>query len=557
MRKTLLSTLAIIAIFTLIYSALWFTLIISISNEINRLYANRIINTKAMGSNQEYSIIFRKISSYGFPFKLAVQIIGWREESKDTLIEFSAPIHVGYDLLKQNLFISYSGKAIGHYKPISLNFGAIFKNPNTIFTVSIPLSIKLIKILIQKRDLFQIINFIQNIELKSKGTEILDLYDNKILYKEAFSTIAFSFEKNKYYQDIDDFKNNIPQRLDINYTTKILASNMYNRRVPASILLYHFAWPTAVDLDTRLYIKTTKSQISEFAKDLEIEVLPTKFSIDILDSATSLLYKSEIQQDRINSYIKLRSTINLKSGFSKTILDTIPFILNNPAISVLGLGKLATELQYINNNKEKFSLTALENRPYIFDLDINFTNNANKQLAAQINNLSLFSNNTGFRLTSECSLNDVFKDFDIKGLVVFNNYAKIINLVTNYVFKFKKFEKFSDDSLDVYKEGIKCFLRTISDHPDSNSDDISFEYKLNSSNIKKGEIGTVEFEKVLPLYYLSLYNKATKKIRAGDDVVTRVKELVPDFDEHQKLLKKLMVQPFQEADSELWKNIIK
>jgi hypothetical protein len=38
--------------------------------------------------------------------------------------------------------------------------------------------------------------------------------------------------------------------------------------------------------------------------------------------------------------------------------------------------------------------------------------------------------------------------------------------------------------------------------------------------------------------------------------VTRIKELVPDFNEHQKLLKHLMVQPFQEVNSELWKDII-
>jgi hypothetical protein len=556
MRKTLFFALAIIAIFTLIYSALWFALITSISNDINQHYAGRTINTKIMGDNKNYSISFREIKSHGFPFKVAIQIIGWREESKDTLIEFNTPIYLGYDLLKQNLFLSYYGEAIGYYKPISLNFGAIFKNPSTIFTIKLPLSIKLLKVLIQKKDLFQIINFIQNMELKSKGAEILDLYDNKILYKEDFSVITFSFDKKRYYTDIDDFKKNIPQRLDINYTTKILLSNMYDRRVPAGILLYRLAWPTAIEFDTKLLIKTTKSQISEVANDLEIELLPTKCSIDILDSVTSLLYKSTILQDKRNSYIKLSSTINLKSGFSKTILDTIPLALNNPAISVLGLETLATELQHINNNKEMFSLATLENRPYILDLNVNFTNNANKQLAAQINNLSLFSNDTGFRFTSEFSLNNVFKDFDIKGLVVFNNYAKIFNFMTNYIFKFKKFEKFSDDSLDVYKEGTMSFLRTISDHPDANSRDISFEYKLNSSNVKKWRIGTVDFQKVLPLYYLSLYSKAAMKIRAGDDTVTRIKELVPDFNEHQKLLKHLMVQPFQEVNSELWKDII-
>lgn len=557
MRKILISVLVIIAILALMYSALWFALTISVSSKFNQQYANRTISTKAVGDGQEYLVSFREVTSYGFPFKLAIQIIGWREESKNALIEFNTPIRIGYDLLGQNAFISYSGEAVASYKPTSLNFGAIFKNQNAILTLNIPLSINLLKIFTQNKDLFQLVNFIKNIELRSEGTEILDLYDKKVLYNEALSIITLSFEKKKYYTDIEDFKNNIPQRLDINYAAKILASNMYKRRIPAGILLYRFAWPFTVDINSKLYIKSNNSQISEFAKDLEIGLISANFSTNILDSAISGLYKSRVEQGKFNSYTKVNSTINLKPGFSKAILDVIPFVLEDSAITVLGFKNLATELQYMDNNREKFNFTALENRHYVFDFDAYLAGHVNKQLTAQINNLSLFSNDTGLRLTSEIKLNEIFKDFDIKGLVVFNNYAKIIDIVTSYVFNFEKFTTLTDESHYVYREGIKYFLKTISDHPDSNSDDISFEYKLNSSNIKNGTIGTVEFEKVLPLYYLSLYTKAATKMRANDNPVARIKELVPDFNEHQKLLKQLMIQPFQEVDNEIWKNIIK
>ena len=197
MRKILLSTLVIFAILLLIYSALWFALTIAVSSKINQQYANRTISTKSIGDDQEYLVSFRKVSSYGFPFKLAIQIIGWREESKNALIEFNTPIRVGYDLLGQNVFISYSGETIGRYKPISLNFGAIFNSQNTIWTIKMPLSINLLNIFRQNKDLFQLINFIKNIEFRSEGGEILDLYDKKLLYKEGLNASTISFEKKK------------------------------------------------------------------------------------------------------------------------------------------------------------------------------------------------------------------------------------------------------------------------------------------------------------------------------------------------------------------------
>ena len=77
----------------------------------------------------------------------------------------------------------------------------------------------------------------------------------------------------------------------------------------------------------------------------------------------------------------------------------------------------------------------------------------------------------------------------------------------------------------VYKEGIKYFMKTVSDHPDSNSGDIRFEYKLDSNNIEKGKIGTVDLNKFLPLYYLALYKKASEKIQVGDIITERTEEI--------------------------------
>ncbi|WP_375318771.1 hypothetical protein [Candidatus Tisiphia endosymbiont of Oplodontha viridula] len=555
MRKTLIYISVVIAVTLLIYTIAWFLIISSIASNINQQYANRYIAADTIDSERKYFVKFNKITSYGFPFKIAFQIIGWHEEGETSIIEFHTPIYIGYDLLKQACFITYSGNATGRYKPIQLGFGAKFESDNYSFIAKIPLSLKLFKIFTQKKEPFEIINFVKKLELRSDKSKIFDLVDGQKLYDEDHTIISFSLEKKKYYTDLEDFKNNVPQKLNITYSTNILESNIINRRIPAGLLLYRFAWPMPFSFEGKFYIKTNKSIYSEFANDLEIKMISSTFASDIQNSSASFLYQNREEQGNRASHLKVESKIDLKSGFSDNILNSIQYLL--PYISAFpNNSSLIEELQYINSNKDKFNLTELENHQYIFDLDINFFARTKDVMRAQINNLSLFSNNTGFRLSSECKLNS-FGKFDVNGLVVVNNYLKVTDIITNYLLNLGRFKTFSEDSRMVYKEGIKYFLKTVSDHPDSNSDDISFEYKLDSNNIEKGKIGTVDLNKFLPLYYLALYKKASGKIRVGDNITKRIQELIPDFNEHQKLLKHLMVQPFLEIDSDVWQESIK
>lgn len=557
MRKSIKYLSIILAILFLLYTIIWFALTISIAHNINKQHADKNLNITSLKNDQlNYYIKFSRISSYGFPFKIGFQIAGWQEEGGNNLIEFLSPIYIGYDLIKQSIFVKYSGTTIGHYKPIELKFGAIFKSKDYSATVKIPLSLKLLRIFTQKKDIFEIVNFIKEIKLQSDKTEILDLYDEKKLYEEDYSNISFSFEKSKYYNNLEDFKNNVPQKFNINYSTKITESNIINRKIPAGLLLYRFAWPFAFSFNGKFYIKTNQSLLNKFDKDFEINCLNSTFTTETIDSLTTLIFRNKvIDTDNNNIYLGINSKIDLKTGFSDNLLNSIQYLLafipefptNLPLIS---------ELKYLNDNKDKFSLTDLENRQYLFDTDINLVTRSQNELKAEINNLSLFSNNTGFRLSTEFKFGS-FKEFNIDGVMVLNNYIKPINIITNYIFNLGRFKTFSDISKDIYKSNIRQFLKSISDHPDSSSEDISFEYKLNSDNLQRAKIGSIDFDKMIPLYYLSLYKEASKYINAGDILSERMLELVPDFNQHQKLLQQLMIQPFQEIDNKDWQEITK
>ena len=232
----------------------------------------------------------------------------------------------------------------------------------------------------------------------------------------------------------------MPQKLNITYSTNILESDIINRRIPAGLLLYRFDWPMPFSFEGKFYIKTNKSIYSEFANDLEIKMISSKFSSNVQDSLTSFLYQNREEEEEGNraSHLKVESKIDLKSGFSN-ILNSIQYLL--PYMSALpNNSSLMEELQYINNNKDQFNLTELENQ-YIFDLDIIFFARTKDVMRDQINNLSLFSNNTGFRLSRECKLNS-FGKFDINGLVVVNNYLKVTDIITNYLLNIGRFKIF-------------------------------------------------------------------------------------------------------------------
>ncbi|WP_375326914.1 hypothetical protein [Candidatus Tisiphia endosymbiont of Nemotelus uliginosus] len=555
MKKKLIYISAFIAGLFLLYTIVWFIITISISYTMNKQYANRKLSTQLItNSKVDYYMQFSQVSWYGFPFKLGVQIHKWCEEGSDIIIELHSPIKLGYDLLKQSAFIEYSGKAISQYKktisgyePIKTESGTIFNTNNYSLIIKIPSSIKLFKVLLHQRNLFEIINFIKEIKLSSNKTQIFDLYDQTKIYDEDYTSLSLTFEKKKYYTNLADFKNNVPQKLNIYYATKIIESNIINRKLPSGILLYLFTAPFACNIEGKFYIKTNKSLLNDVPKDYEINIISAKTSSPILALDTTLLYRNKAEDNNYDTQLQISTKIDLKPGFSDAIMYHMQHWI--PYLQTSTNNKLwLEELVHINNNHEKFNLAELENRQYLFNLDMNTLSRGNDITRAQINNLSLFSNHTGFRATMNSKISKL-QEFDLHGHIMLNNYIKPTELIAHYILNLGKFKTFSEESRTVYTETIKTLLKLLSDYPDSTSDDLSFEYSLQSYNIKKGKIGTVEINKVVPLYYLTLYNKAADHLGPNDSLAQRMQELVPDFNEHPDFLKQLIFQPMRETDN--------
>ncbi|WP_017442802.1 hypothetical protein [Rickettsia gravesii] len=548
MKKILKIILFITIFIILAYSGLWFTIMFSLSHSINQKYAGTNLNIEEADNNpnQQYLIKFSKVQPYGFPFKLGISVINWQEESINRATEFTTPINIGYDLLKQKLFIHFSGDAFGKFKPVQRGFGVRFYNENCILSTKIPLNFKLFEIVRFKKDLFEVINLIENIKFTSGKTEIFDLVDNQKLYEEDHTILTMLFDKSKYYTSKQDFLDNIPQKLEIYYETEIVQSNLEDRIIPAGLLLYRPAWNNNFKFSGNFLISTSSVHFKDIAKDLTIKVTNAKINSNNFENNINLLYKGKLNDFGNNNIdLLVDSQFKLKPGF---IIGSLEFIKKyydkQTYLFKLSDNKLYkdfnNELSYILNNNKQYNFSIFEDREYNFNLNINLVTELNKLTRAQINALSLYSNASGFNIINETIVN-ALKDSYSKGTIVINDYSRIIDVLSAYIYGVGDFKNFSEESQEVYGNALKSFLKTISDHPNSsNLIDASIEYVFDLSDLNKAKIGNIDdINKLIPLYYLSLYQAAVKKVQPGENVKEKIMELIPNV--NQKILEECIL----------------
>lgn len=550
MKKTLKVIFCISTLAVLIYSILWFAILLLLSNSINQKYSDTDFN---IDNSQQYFVKFFKVKPYGFPFKLGVSIINWQEESVNRKVEFNSPINIGYDLLKQQIFINFSGEAVGRFKPTQRGFGVKFYSDNCILLAKIPLSFRLFEIIKEKKDFFEIINFIEDIKFTSNKAEIFDLVDNKKLYEEDHTLFTLTFDKSKYYTSKQDFLDNIPQQLEINYDTEIIQSDLEDRIIPAGLLLYRLAWHNNFKCSANFLVIAGNPNFKDFAKDLTIKMTNAQINSNSFENNINLLYKGELDGLGSNNVnLLIDSKFKLKQGSITNFLNFIRkyYDRQNYLLTIKdneSYKDLNSKLSYLLDSSQQFDFSILENLEYDFKLNASLFTELNKLTRVQINALSLYSKGTGFDITNETVVN-IFKDSYSKGDIIANNYPKIMEVLSSYIYK-----DLSAESKEVYKNAFISFVKAISDHPNSsNLTDVSFEYKFDLSDLNKTKIGTIDdINKILPLYYLSLYQAAVKEIKTGDNLKEKIMELIPDFKEHKKILEKCMLPGFQDINDNM------
>ncbi len=524
------------------YCSCWYYIISNIRNDINARYATQKIYVKALVNTEEYFITFDKASITGFPFDMALNLHGWKEESKGALISYHSPIKIGYSFTNQHAYIAYDGEIDAAYKPLASSFGAILKIKNYLIKLDIPLTRKLLSAISKMTDLGELVNYIKGIEVATGGVQITDKQENELFSDKEYEKLNFTFVPAKYYLTLQDLLNEIPSEYTVNYSVKTKPVKFSFRPIPVSLLYGFFNLPSDFSASGKVKIKTEAKKAEELFSNFNAEV-EVAFSAPKIDlNSFKLLFKTGLSPEkRKGTALSIDIKIRLKDSFFEELFKKYEAI--KPRVISTHAGRLVDqEVSYIISNKDIFRFKDLENSDYFLNLDLETTNNSKGPLV-KLNDFSIYSGESGFKLTYRSQFNYMNgTNWKADGVLLIKNYPVVVDFNSNYILRFGDFRFLSDPARNLYIDVNKAFLKQISDYPTSTSNDLSFDYSISTDNWSEGKIGSSKIVQLPELYKILLYKKLFNVIDLHGDILIQIKKLLPNLDENEPVFKKILAQ---------------
>lgn len=521
-------------------SAAWWYLTGKIASELNTKYAAKKILVKGV-DNSDYYISFDKVVPTGFPYKISFEVVNWHEESRSSEITYNLPVVFGYDLVLQKLYIDYSGDIKAAYKPVKNGFGSLIKISNYHIAAHLPLSYNLFKTLKNLKDPIEIINYISAITVSSDKVEISDLINKEKYYDKQYEKAKVTFVQSKYYENLDDLLNNIPQEYKVNYVVKTSATKAQPRIVPVSMLYAFSSLPSGVDFSVDAQMKTSAKNFTNFMADLSADANISYDSGYIAFSDMKVKYDSKSTASSKEVKLNTNSKIQTKKGLFDQLFKE--YELYSALVIKTTAGRLVdNEMRYIIKNREAFKFKDLEDSEYDLSIDLTSLIKKDKRLL-KVDNFSIFSKDSGIQLEHNMeTIVNPKQEWTATGKVFIKNYPAVIEFTSGYVYRFGKFRLLNEIARSIYVEVNKAFVKSISDHPESTSNDISLAYDLKSVDIPDSTIGVVKVKQIPELYTTMLYQKLFDKVGPGGDVLRKMQEMMPGLKIEEGTLKKVLPQ---------------
>lgn len=519
----------------LLYSIAWLALTFSICQHLNIELAGKSHRIFGLGED-DYKIAFNKVSPAGFPFKFGMKIHGLSEESQSSMITHNEPVSAGYDLLHQRFYLIYSGGSLARPKPLNAGFGTKVEGEFAHY-ISYALSLKIPSIIKDPaRHLIELVNFAEYVEFTAKNVKAHDLIDKALLLDESYMSVKFSARDKPYYHNLEELKANPPRAWHL--ASKAKVDNVaQGRRIAVASFVYGIL-PSSVftcEVDVSLLTKAKGFSLEEFIKNSELESKVWHFADASEDSNISLAYKSTFENNSLDASLRYKSSSAIAPDFFARKIEG----LTRAAQELINMDGdvvvLRPALNSFLENPKRFLPDKNNVSKIDMDLELKMHGVDNK-FELDIANLSIFADDTGFRLKNTSKVDNIF-DWSSSGVLSLNKYKGVIDFVTDYA---NQISDKKDDSkiVDLNKGVRKSFLRIISNHPESDSDDLVFDYEF-SSNLSAGKIGTTTMSDVIDLYYTTLYSKAIEAAEAAPDFNKELQEIAPDLLSRPELIEKL------------------
>lgn len=551
MKKIIKIILLLITIITLICAGSWYYVTSKVTNKLNSQYAKKDIvifktthksksnnNLPIAKDTNNYIMRFTSATAYGAPYKIAWNLNNFVEETSSFRMEYLSPVQFGYDLLRQTIFIHYEGVINASYKPKNSGFGSKLVVQNYNIETFMPLSISLIRELSKNGDIGLLLNYIDNITLSNDNVSIFDLIGGEKFYEKEYETAHIKFTAAKKYSSLDDFLSNIPQHYKITYDIKTKPNNAATRIVPASLFYGLMLVPSGQKISLDIDLTTQANNYKEFAKNLSIKTKARSDSnylqIHNLDSHYKVTNTSSSPQH----HWKENLNFTIKKGFFDAAIK-----LYQRAAQTYPISQIAPEFHqqmlHLIKNKKELHLDELEDNKYHLNFDTNWAIDG-QLLKQELHDFTLASDHSAIKLKHDFTHSLKNKTWQLKGILYINNYPPVIEYFSSYFYNISKYRNLGPQAHDVYISANKDFAKLISDHPKANSNDLSFEYDINSTNYGTSKIGSVSLLEITPLYTLTIYQKLLDKVGSGGDILSKMKDIMPNIDENEPLLKGIL-----------------
>jgi hypothetical protein len=473
----------------------------NILNAALRENGNKITISSFGNEGSDFSV--DKVVPYGFPFRVGMKFINLQEESTEILTQqryvtsHQGLVTLTYDLLKGGFILNNSGESLVKIKPMASGFGVKVISDNSCF-IKIPLSTVLVKLLMGRVSLFELVNFIQWVDVKSSGTKAYDLVNDVMIFDQEVNNMSFSWKGAQYYKTVEDFNSNIPKQYSFKLETKINQSSN-DRKIIAPPSLVYFLLSKIVfnaNVDVEFETKATKANLDDLFFNSTIKVK----QFDIQSSEMSSNFSGSLTSEGFESNKNYIFAANLELIF-KNLESLQPYLINLSSF----VNSVSHAPVSLFGDKER--LQNLLKGSYSFKLNTAGSYSSNKK----IKNLNLetfyfmINDDIGFNARGQSSFSSA-KDWYLDSNVLIYNFAKIVDEASDLLVSY---EGYNPASVKNFKEPLKLLLRGVSSNPMSSGKDLVLDLKI-SHDINSSKIGKI------PLgLFLENYDKALQSQQNG------------------------------------------
>lgn len=517
-KKLLKKSLYTLIIILLLYSSLWALISYKIVNSINSNFAG-----KRAPIGESSAFMFSRASVAGYPFNIAFNVHELSEDTESAIIIHDDVLKVGYSLLSREIFMKYEGRSVARAKPIDSGFGSELTGKYYTSIGSIPF-LSLLKFVFTNNDIFYLVKSIKHISSNSSDVEVKDIVDRSLITQKAKSNLHIDITQHKNYFSFQDFKNDIPKRIDVKYKTSSKDTGpVFKKPVPFSIVYGTYLGSNkGYEFEGSAETKAKVLDIAKIYSTLNIDVKKLNFYDSYFSCEGRLGVNNKLSENgHIETNIKYDTDLKIKKNFINDLNSNIMAAIKNvphrsPAYVYIN--------QYLQHDITKLNIDT-DKDPLKLSLDLSIKSNGGQETFYIIDKLGL-SYQDKF-IEAKADFSDDYKNESIKGAL---QTGKIVDIIEYLVNSYTDIQKNPDEELSngFWISFYLDYLDTISNSKNLQEEfhQFSFDIKLDANKAKFGKYNLTQGR---ILYYQKLFEHLKTYYQNKEEAIKYLRSYAPDY----------------------------